>query len=77
MGDEGFVLRALLVGLGSVLEIASVLNGDGLAGLGDGTAALLVSSLGNTHFAGFRLLWWLCLCMVEVGRRRRESWSCA
>lgn len=43
------VLVALLVRLGGVLEEASVFDGDGLANLGNGTVALLVSSLGNTH----------------------------
>lgn len=43
------VLVALVVRLGGVLEPASVLDGDGLAGVGNGAGALLVSSLGNTH----------------------------
>lgn len=43
------VLVALVVRLGGVLEPASVLDGDSLAGVGNGAGALLVSSLGNTH----------------------------
>lgn len=45
----GCLLGALVVGLGLVLEVASVLNGDGLADLRDSAGALLVSSLGNAH----------------------------
>lgn len=43
------VLVALVVGLGGVLEPASVLNGDALANLSDGAGALLDDGLGNTH----------------------------
>lgn len=49
-----YILRALVVGLGGVLEEASVLDGDGLAGLGLRASALLMSSLGDAHFAYLR-----------------------
>jgi hypothetical protein len=45
------LLLALLVRLGGILQPASVLNGDGLASLGDGAGTLLDDGLGNTHFA--------------------------
>lgn len=45
------LLLALAVRLGAVLEPSGVLNGDSLAGLGDGAGALVDNSLGNTHFA--------------------------
>lgn len=44
-----YSLVSLVLGLASVLEPASVLDGDGLAGSGLGTIARLVSSLGYTH----------------------------
>lgn len=43
------ILVALVVGLGGVLEEASVLNGDSLAGLGLSAGTLLVRGLGDTH----------------------------
>lgn len=46
------VLVALVVGLGGVLEVASVLDGDLLAGLGDGAVARLKNGLGDTHCDG-------------------------
>lgn len=46
---SGCVLLALVVGLRSVLEEASVLDGHSLAYLGLCAGALLVSSLGNAH----------------------------
>lgn len=44
-----YSLVSLVAGLASVLEPAGVLDGDGLAGSGLGTGALLMSSLGYTH----------------------------
>lgn len=54
--DGGVELGALVVGLGGILEEASVLNSDGLAGLGDGAGTGLVSRLGNTHFVGLYVI---------------------
>lgn len=48
-GQRGCVLLALVVGLRSVLEEASVLDGHSLADLGLWAGALLVSSLGDAH----------------------------
>lgn len=48
--QEGcYSLVSLLVGLGGVLEVASVLNGDLIALLGHRTATLSENSLGDTH----------------------------
>lgn len=43
------LLSALVVGLGGVLDPASVLHGDGLALDGGRAVALRDGSLGNTH----------------------------
>ena len=43
------LLAALLVGSRLVLQPASVLHGDSLAGLGLGAGALGENGLGNTH----------------------------
>lgn len=48
-GHSECVLLALVVGLGGVLEEASVLDGYSLADLGLWAGALLVSSLGDAH----------------------------
>jgi len=42
-------LRALVVRLGGILQVASVLNGDLVADPGDGSIALLENGLGDTH----------------------------
>lgn len=44
------LLRALVVGLGGVLEPTSVLDGNSLAGLGLRASAHLVILNGDTHF---------------------------
>lgn len=46
---KGHILGTLLVRSRGILDEASVLNGDSVAGHGSGTGALLVSSLGNAH----------------------------
>lgn len=48
-GQSGCVLLALVVGLRSVLEEASVLDGHSLADLSLRAGALLVSGLGDAH----------------------------
>lgn len=52
-----YSLVTLLVRLGSILEPASVLNGDSLALGRLGAGALLESGLGNTHCDGFIEFW--------------------
>lgn len=54
LAENWYILRALVVGLRGVLEEASVLDGDSLAGPGLCASALLVSSLGDAHFADLR-----------------------
>lgn len=49
MGKVGLLL-ALVVGLGGVLEVAGVLDGHGLSGLGLGASALDVMLNGDSHF---------------------------
>ena len=52
LGEKHWVnclLVALIVGLGGVLEVAGVLNGDLLANGGLGTGALNVRGLGDAH----------------------------
>jgi len=51
------LLLSLLVGLGGILEVAGVLNGNAVADLGDGAAALLENGLGHTH---------CCCCNGEI-----------
>lgn len=50
------LLSALVAGLGGILEIASVLNGYGLASNRLSTSALLVNGLGDTHDDGFAVV---------------------
>lgn len=50
--NSNHILLALVVGLGGVLEIAGVLDGDLLASLGEGAGALLENGFGDTHCDG-------------------------
>ena len=49
VGGDGHSLGTLVVGLGCVLEVASVLNGNSVTLLGDGPVALGENSLCDTH----------------------------
>jgi hypothetical protein len=46
---ESHSLGSLVVGLGGILQVAGVLDGNGLADSRTGTASLLEDGLGNTH----------------------------
>lgn len=46
---EIYSLLALVIWLGSVLQEASIFNGNLVANVGNGAIALLEDGLGNTH----------------------------
>lgn len=56
-------LVALVIGLAGVLEPASVLDGNLIAGLGRGASAFGVNDLGDTHCD----VWYLLVLVVRLG----------